>query len=57
MSARGKKVTGAIEYIRGKLERAMGRATGSRSAQARGIGHQVKGGSKYEAGKAQDKVK
>jgi uncharacterized protein YjbJ (UPF0337 family) len=56
MSATGKKVSGAVEYIKGKLQRMIGERTGNRSAQLKGMGHQVKGGVRYEAGKAEDKL-
>lgn len=53
MSATENKAAGAIEYIKGKLQRLVGKQTGNRSMQAKGVGHQAKGGVRYEAGKAQ----
>jgi uncharacterized protein YjbJ (UPF0337 family) len=57
MSASGHKGAGAIEYIKGKLQRIIGKQTGNRSTQAKGFGHQAKGGARYEAGKARGKMK
>jgi len=57
MGATGNKVSGAIEYIKGKLQRTVGRQTGDRSTQAKGFGHQAKGGTRYKAGEAQGKMK
>jgi uncharacterized protein YjbJ (UPF0337 family) len=57
VSATGNKIAGAIEYLKGKLQRSAGKQTGNRSAQAKGFGRQAKGGMRYEAGKAQGKMK
>jgi uncharacterized protein YjbJ (UPF0337 family) len=57
MSSRGNQAAGAIEYIKGKLERVMGKRTGNRSMQAKGVGHQARGGARYEAGKAEGALK
>lgn len=56
MSATGRTVSGAVEYIKGKLQRMMGKATGSKRTQLKGMGNQAKGGAKYESGKAQRKI-
>lgn len=55
MSGTGKQISGAFEYLKGKLQRAMGSRTGNRSMQARGMGNQAKGGATYETGKVQKK--
>ena len=57
MGATRNKVLGAIEYIKGKLQRTAGRQTGDRSAQAKGFGRQAKGGVRYKTGEAQGKMK
>jgi uncharacterized protein YjbJ (UPF0337 family) len=57
VSATGNKISGAIEYLKGKLQRTAGKQTGNRSAQAKGIGHQAKGGVRYKTGEAQGKMK
>jgi uncharacterized protein YjbJ (UPF0337 family) len=50
------KVAGAIEYLRGKMERLVGKHTGNRSAQIKGTGRQARGGARYGVGKAEDKL-
>jgi uncharacterized protein YjbJ (UPF0337 family) len=57
VSASRNKVAGAIEYIRGKLQQAVGRQTGDQSAQAKGLGHRAKGGARYKTGEGQGKIK
>lgn len=54
MSGKRNRALGAIEYVKGKLQRAVGKHTGNRSMQAKGWGVQAKGGARYEAGKVQD---
>jgi uncharacterized protein YjbJ (UPF0337 family) len=56
MSGTGKKVAGGVQYVKGKLQRALGKLTGNRSMQARGWGNQAAGGTKYGVGRAQDAV-
>jgi uncharacterized protein YjbJ (UPF0337 family) len=46
-----------MEYVKGKLQVALGKQTGNRTTQAKGMGHEVKGGARYEAGKAQGSIK
>jgi uncharacterized protein YjbJ (UPF0337 family) len=53
MSSTGNKMSGAIEYIQGKLQRVWGKLTGNRSMRARGMGHQARGGTRYGFGKAE----
>ncbi|HZU14784.1 MAG TPA: CsbD family protein [Chloroflexota bacterium] len=53
----GKQISGAIEYLKGKLQNSVGGTTGDRSMQAKGVGNQAKGGAKYETGKAERKAK
>jgi uncharacterized protein YjbJ (UPF0337 family) len=57
VGATRKKVTGAIEYLKGKLQRSVGRRKGDRPAQAKGFGRQAKGGIRYKTGEAQGKMK
>jgi uncharacterized protein YjbJ (UPF0337 family) len=56
MSNTSRMISGAADYIKGKIQLMMGRATGSNSTKAKGIGNQVKGGVKYESGKAGKKI-
>lgn len=56
MSASGKRARGALEYLKGKIQRTVGSKTGNKSMQAKGMRHQAKGGAKYETGKVQGKV-
>jgi uncharacterized protein YjbJ (UPF0337 family) len=56
MSGTGKQAGGALEYLKGKMQRIVGGMTGDKSMRARGMGHQAKGGAKYETGKVQNKV-
>jgi uncharacterized protein YjbJ (UPF0337 family) len=56
MGSTRNKVTGAVEYVKGKVQMFVGKRTGNRSMQAKGMGHQVKGGVRYEVGKAQDAI-
>lgn len=56
MSSKGNQAAGAMEYIKGKLQRTIGKHTGDRSMQARGVGNQAKGGARYEAGKAEGAI-
>lgn len=51
MSATGNKVRGAYTYLKGKLMRKTGEATGDRGLQARGASTQAKGGARYGKGK------
>jgi uncharacterized protein YjbJ (UPF0337 family) len=57
MSGTGKMSSGAIEYLKGKLQWMIGKMTGSYKTRARGVGHQIKGGAKYETGKAERNLK
>ena len=56
MSAMRKMVAGAVDYIRGKLQRAIGQRTGNRKLQAKGYVSQGKGAAKYGSGKAEKAV-
>ncbi len=56
MSGEMKKASGGFEYVKGKIQRWLGKTTGNRSMQAKGFGNQAKGGVKYEAGDIQGKV-
>jgi uncharacterized protein YjbJ (UPF0337 family) len=53
MSGMSNHAAGAMEYIKGKLQRVVGKHTGDRSMQMKGFGNQSKGGGRYEAGKAE----
>ncbi len=56
MSGKGRMVSGAIDYIKGKLQRMVGDLTGSKKTKAKGYMNQAKGGVKYETGKAQKAI-
>ncbi len=56
MSGEKMKAGGAGEYLKGKLQRALGRLTGKRSLQAKGLGSQAKGAAKYESGNIEGKI-
>ena len=56
MSGQGKMVSGGIEYLKGKLQRAVGKLTGNRGMQAKGYMNQGKGGAKYGVGKTEKRV-
>ena len=56
MSAKGNQVRGAYNYIKGKLQLLIGKRTGDKSLQAKGVANQARGGARYEAGKAEDAV-
>jgi uncharacterized protein YjbJ (UPF0337 family) len=53
MGSKGNEAAGAIEYIKGKLQRTFGKHTGDRSVQTKGVVNQAKGGARYEVGKAE----
>ncbi|HEX8919099.1 MAG TPA: CsbD family protein [Chloroflexota bacterium] len=53
MSGTEKKVSGAIDWIKGKLQRSFGKATDNKSMQMKGMGNQAKGGVKYGAGETE----
>ena len=48
---------GTLTKIRGKIEAALGRLTGNRRQQVRGVAHQVEGDVRHGVGDAQDAVK
>ncbi len=56
MAGFGKQVSGAIQYIKGKLQRKAGDLTGNNKMKAKGYMNQGKGGVKYEAGKAEGAI-
>jgi uncharacterized protein YjbJ (UPF0337 family) len=56
MGSKTNQAAGAMEYIKGKLQRVVGKHTGDRSMQMKGMGNQAKGGGRYEMGKAEGKL-
>ena len=52
-----KKIPHKAESVKGRVKKAIGRATGSRRLQAEGRGDQIKGNAKQALAKIKDAVK
>jgi uncharacterized protein YjbJ (UPF0337 family) len=51
------KVSGAIQFVKGRLKERSGSRTGNRTRQASGEMDQVKGGARNKKGHAKDLIK